>query len=104
MTSMITLTQFQFILLSKLARAKVKVFAGTKGVPTDKYRERIDQDFADTKALVDADLVADVTGLPKYSEMREKYMEDEGRELLIIQMGPHAQKMFEHHPGGQWSN
>lgn len=101
---MITLTQFQFILLKKLATARAKIFAAVKGVPSDKYRERIDQDFADTKALVDADLVADVTGLPKYREMREKYMEDEGRELLIIQIGPCAQKMFERHSGARWAN
>jgi hypothetical protein len=101
---MMQLTEFQFIVLKKMANARTKVFAGTRGIASDKYRERIDKDFADTEALVKADLVADVTALPRYDEMREKYMQDEGRELLIVQLGPHAQLMFERHKGEQWVN
>lgn len=94
------LTEFQVDILTRIANSpSTDIYAAVTGVDSDKAKDDIDSHFREALALIDIDLVADVSAYPKYKNVIDGMLAEQGRTLRILQISPQADILFRK---GEW--
>ena len=101
---MITLTQDQVNILTQMANGK-SYFATFPSIEADGHMSnKIDQLFAESLQLLEYGICMNVTSLPRFKSVVDKYKKKDGRDLYVLALCMPYGTMFKRTSGDKWTN